>query len=411
MTASAKLLYAFSALLLAGTWAAAHFLWNSEPAFWLQPRSPDVLALGVLGISLGVAGLLLSGAHARLANRSTALPPMPVPLDELDPAASREMLLQVAAALKPRVEAASPDVVGILDDLLTSAINLGASDLHFQPLEAGTLVSFRVGGVLEEVITLPPPLHPPLVMRVKVLGRLVTYLTAKPQDGHLAFAGPRGQVDVRVSLLPTNHGEKVVLRVPRVGASVAGLPALGFTQALLARFLPLLAKPQGLIFIAGPTGSGKTTTIYAALAQIKNTRGETTSIASIEDPVEFDLPFISQTQVRPDTGLTFAHGLRSMLRQDPNVMMVGEIRDAETAAIALHAGLSGHLILTTVHADSAAGVFTRLIEMGVEPYALASASLGALSQRLVRALCPHCRRRELPTDVQETRLKKLGLTV
>jgi general secretion pathway protein E len=399
----ALLLYVLAAALVAAA------VYASGDAAWQLARSSDIEALAGLAAGLGVLGLVIgdrggSGAASRPVS-------VPISIEQLDPAASRERLLQVAAELKPSVEAEKPDIVAIVDALLNAAIKVGASDLHFQPLDAGTRVSFRIAGVLDELLTLPPALHAPLVMRVKVMGRLVTYVTGKPQDGHVTFGGPNGPIDVRVSLLPTNHGEKVVLRVPRAGVSIAGLDALGFTPALLARFLPLLARPQGLIFIAGPTGAGKTTTIYAALAHIKKVRGETTHIATIEDPVEFDLPFLSQTQVRPETGLTFAHGLRSMLRQDPNVMMVGEIRDAETAGIAIQAGLSGHLILTTVHAESAAGVFARLLEIGVEPYALASASVAALSQRLARALCPHCRKRGTPTPGQVDRLKQLGASV
>jgi general secretion pathway protein E len=399
---TALVLYVLAGALFAGA------VYMAGEAVWPLARSTDVEALAGLAAGLGVLGLFLGEGRVAVAPQSV---PSPVSIELLDPAATRELLLQVAAELKPAVEAEKPDIVAIVDSLLRAAIKVGASDLHFQPLDTGTLVSFRIAGVLDELLTMPPALHAPLVMRVKVMGRLVTYVTGKPQDGHVTFAGPNGPVDVRVSLLPTNHGEKVVLRVPRAGVTIAGLDALGFTPALLARFLPLLAKPQGLIFIAGPTGAGKTTTIYAALAHIKKVRGETTHISTIEDPVEFDLPFLSQTQVRPETGLTFAHGLRSMLRQDPNVMMVGEIRDAETAGIAIQAGLSGHLILTTVHADSAAGVFARLLEIGVEPYALASASVAALSQRLVRALCPHCRKRTAPSPPQLERLKKLGASL
>jgi general secretion pathway protein E len=394
--------------LLAGALVGAAVYVSGE-GVWQLAQSRDIEALAGAAAGLAALGLIIGD---RGASRGASAPPLgPVSIEQLDPAASREMLLQVAAEMRPTVEAEKPDVVAIVDALLGAAIRVGASDLHFQPLETGTRVSFRIAGVLDEVITVPAALHAPLVMRVKVMGRLVTYVSGKPQDGHLTFGGPNGPIDVRVSLLPTNHGEKIVLRVPRAGVSIAGLDALGFTPALLARFLPLLAKPQGLIFIAGPTGAGKTTTIYAALAHIKKVRGETTHISTIEDPVEFDLPFLSQTQVRPETGLTFAHGLRSMLRQDPNVMMVGEIRDAETAGIAIQAGLSGHLILTTVHAESAAGVFARLLEIGVEPYALASASIAALSQRLARALCPHCRRRVAPTPGQLERLQKLGTSV
>ena len=193
------------------------------------------------------------------------------------------------------------------------------------------------------------------------------------------------------------------------GIELPDLTSLGFPAPLFERYRATLARNQGLIFLTGPTGSGKTTTIYASLGHIKKTRGGTTQIATIEDPVEFDVPFLTQTQVNNEVGMTFAQGLRSILRQDPNVMMVGEIRDAETARIAVQAGLTGHLILTTVHADSSAGVFNRLIESGVEPFVLASASLASVSQRLVRALCPRCRAPAPASPDEEARLLQSGL--
>ena len=405
MSRGALLFYLVAAAAV-GVTAALH----GHEAVLAQARAPEVMALLGLAVGLGATALVASALEARAARRRAPRDVGPVQLELLDPAASREVILQVAEGLRPAVEAEQPDIIALVDALMRAALNLGASDLHLQPLESGSLVNFRIAGVLEEVLTLPPHLHAPVVNRVKVLGQLITY-ASRPQDGHLTASGPDGPVDVRVSLLPTNHGEKVVLRFAKARVQMPELKALGFTPRLLERFLPLLERQQGLIFITGPTGSGKTTTIYASLSHIKKQRGDTTHIASIEDPVEFDLPFISQTQVRPEAGLTFAQGLRSMLRQDPNVMMVGEIRDAETAGIALQAGLTGHLILTTVHAESAPGVFTRLLEIGVEPYALASASLAALSQRLVRALCPKCRRPGPPTPAQRARLEPLGVTV
>ncbi len=368
----------------------------------------DAQVLGVATFVLGLGGAVVGWRRRALVRQLTVSTVPQISLDALEPSAAREAILGLAAALRSAVDAEKPDIVLIFDTLLRGAIHLGASDLHFQPLDTGTRVSFRVGGVLEDVMTVPPAVHKPLVMRVKVLARLITYVSDKPQDGHLTVPSDAGPTDVRVSLLPTSHGEKVVLRIARAGVQIPGLEALGLTPALQHRFLPILKKPQGLIYFAGPTGSGKTTTIYAALGHIKKERGETIHIATIEDPVEFDVPFLTQTSVRPDAGLTFAQGLRSMLRQDPNVMMVGEIRDAETAGIAIQAGLSGHLILTTIHAESAAGVFARLIEMGVEPFVLASASLASVSQRLVRVLCPHCRRVGPPTQAQQDRLGALG---
>jgi general secretion pathway protein E len=248
--------------------------------------------------------------------------------------------------------------------MLGGAVRVAASDLHLHPLEAGTEVSLRVQGVLHHVVTLPREHHRQVVARLKVMAELTTFRTDRPQDGHFVWSGSGHPADLRISVMPTNHGERVVIRVANVGLTVPDLTRLGVPPALLDRLRALLARPQGIVFVTGPTGSGKTTTIYSALAHIKQARGETTQITTIEDPIEFDLPFLTQSQVRPDVGMTFAAGLRSILRQDPNVIMVGEIRDAETAHIAVQAGLTGHQIVTTVHADSAAGVFNRLIEMG-----------------------------------------------
>jgi general secretion pathway protein E len=250
-----------------------------------------------------------------------------------------------------------------------------------------------------------------LVRRLKILAQLVPYQTDTPQDGHVSLAGPEGEVDVRISVLPTNHGERVVLRFATRDAGLPRLPALGMPAELHERFAGLLQQPQGLILLTGPTGSGKTTTLYACLEHIHRSRGETTSIATIEDPIERSLPFLNQTEVRPRLGLTFAEGLRAALRQDPNVVMIGEVRDSETAEIAVRSGLTGHLILTTLHADSAAGVFARLIDAGVEPFLVASAVLASASQRLARALCPDCRQPAPPDELTLARLDSHGISV
>ncbi|MGC4119077.1 MAG: GspE/PulE family protein [Myxococcales bacterium] len=366
--------------------------------------------LGLLLVAGGgslVVGLSLLDKSKRVVQQAPAAAPMAVENVE-DPRAVRKALLRVSASLTRSLQGAEPDIVFFLDGVLRAAIQLQASDVHLQPLQTGTQVAFRVNGVIEDVITFDAALHKRVVMRVKVLARLVTYVSDRPQDGHLSIDIDGATTDVRVSLLPTNHGEKIVLRIGR-GRSVPELKTLGFPELVAPRFMGLLNKSQGLIFLTGPTGSGKTTTIYAALWHIKNTRGETTQIATIEDPIEYDLPFMTQTQVKPDAGLSFAQGLRSMLRQDPNVMMVGEIRDAETARIAIQAGLSGHLILTTIHAESAAGVFNRLIGMGVEPFLLASATVACVSQRLVRMLCPRCRHPIVPDAALTERFAQMKL--
>lgn len=323
----------------------------------------------------------------------------------------QERLADLRGQLRGLAAAKAPDVVQFVERMLGGAVRVGASDVHLHPLDAGTEIAFRVQGILHEVLTFPREHHKQLVARLKVMARLTTFHTDRPQDGHFVLAAAGGNpVDFRVSLLPTNHGERAVLRVANIGLALPDLAALGIPAALLERYRAMLTRPQGIVFLTGPTGSGKTTTIYGSLAHIKRSRGETTQIATIEDPIELDVPFLTQTQVKPDAGLTFAAGLRSILRQDPNVIMVGEIRDGETAHIAVQAGLTGHQIVTTVHADSAAGVFNRLIEMGVEPFLLASASLACLSQRLVRALCVHCRVLEAPSSDARARLDQAGIT-
>ena len=283
------------------------------------------------------------------------------------------------------------DVPAFVDELLRAAVAAEASDVHVKPTDLESRIAWRVRGELADVVAAPRPHHEMIVRRLKIMAQLVTYQTDLPQDGRFRLESERGAVDVRMSVMPTRHGEKVVLRLARAGHGLIVLDRLGMPRPLIESCRELLAERQGLIVLTGPTGCGKTTTLYAALAHIHEQRGATTSIASLEDPVEIDLPYLSQTQVDPASGLTFAASLRAVLRQDPNVLMIGEIRDAESAHIAIEAGLSGHLILTTLHAESTAGVFNRLIEMGVEPFLVSSSVLAALSQRLARRLCPECR--------------------
>jgi general secretion pathway protein E len=218
-------------------------------------------------------------------------------------------------------------------------------------------------------------------------------------------------VEARVSTLPTETGERIVLRFVRGALDVPDIDSLGFSPGVITGLKELLVRPQGILFLTAPVGSGKTTTLYAALSYIARTRGSTTSLVTLEDPIELELPFATQTQMHPKAGMTFASTLRSVLRQDPNVLMVGEIRDHETADITMQAGLTGHLILTTVHGDSAAGPFARIIDMNVEPFIIASASIGCLSQRLVRTLCIHCRKESPPEPLVKERFERLGAPI
>jgi general secretion pathway protein E len=406
-------------LLLAGV---ASFLYRHSPqgvspalklgAAYLQVAfSPLLLLSAGLALVLGVGARVVT-SYARRRPPPVAKRPALSPLEVVNEdvaIAVREMLVELGQYLRGVAAQPEPDIIVFMDALMDGAIRVGASDVHIHPLEAGTRIAFRVHGVLEEVLTIPREHHPRLINRIKVMAKLTLYKLDKPQDGHFPYSTQEGPADIRVSILPTNHGEAVALRIARTGVKLPRLAALGFPSTLLERYQQLLALPQGVIFVAGATGSGKTTSLYASLGYIKESRGELTRIASIEDPVEFDVPLFAQTQVNAEQGFTFAQGLRSVLRQDPNVIMVGEIRDPETARTAIQAGLSGHLILTTVHANSAAGVFNRLIEMGAEPFLLASATVATISQRLVRALCPHCRAPAPISPEDVVRLDAAGL--
>lgn len=373
--------------------------------------SPLIFLSAGLTVALAIGGGLVATAARRapppLAKRP-ALSPLEV-VNEDVAIAVREMLVELGQYLRTVASTPDPDIINFMNTLMDGAIRVGASDVHIHPLDAGTRIAFRVHGVLEEVLTFPREHHPRLINRIKVLAKLTLYKLDKPQDGHFPLSTQDGPADIRVSVLPTNHGEAVALRIARTGVQLPKLTALGFPGPLHEKFKHILGLPQGVIFVAGATGSGKTTSLYASLGYIKESRGDLTRIATIEDPVEFDVPLFAQTQVNAEQGFTFAQGLRSVLRQDPNVIMVGEIRDPETARTAIQAGLSGHLILTTIHANSASGVFNRLIEMGVEPFLLASATVATISQRLVRALCPHCRAPSPISPEEVARLDSVGL--
>jgi general secretion pathway protein E len=296
----------------------------------------------------------------------------------------------------------------LIDYLIAQAWNLGASDLHFTPVADGVGIQLRIDGILYDLARFPRDVQESVLIRLKILSRLNVYKRDVPQDGRISVSGEK-PIDIRVSTLPTIHGEKAVLRFLRKGGRLLGLDDLGLDEATLGRYSELIARPQGTVLVTGPTGSGKTTTIYASLEAVKRRGGANLNIVTIEDPVEYEVGFLNQTQVNDEVGLTFAKGLRSLLRQDPNVILVGEIRDRETADIAMHAGLTGHLIFSTVHAESSAGVFARLLNMGIEPYILASATSCVIGQRLLRKLCQACRRETRPTAYQLEQLARLGV--
>ncbi len=274
-------------------------------------------------------------------------------------------------------------IIRLLNALLFQAVKEGASDIHIEPYEQHLAVRFRVDGVLRQVMTPPRALAPLVISRVKVMARLDIAEKRVPQDGRITLRIGGRPVDVRVSTLPSGHGERVVLRLLDKQGGRLDLTELGMEPKILKRVERLIRRPHGILLVTGPTGSGKTTTLYAMLSRLNE---QSRNIMTVEDPIEYDLPGIAQTQVNPKVELTFARGLRAILRQDPDIVMVGEIRDLETAEIAVQASLTGHLVLSTLHTNSAVGAVTRLVDMGVEPFLLSSSLIGILAQRLVRKL-------------------------
>jgi general secretion pathway protein E len=282
-----------------------------------------------------------------------------------------------------------PEMGTLVNCILRDAVAAEASDIHIEPWESTLVVRVRLGGVLQELAHLPLDLMDKLAGRFKVMANLVSYQTDLPQEGHAPTDEDIG-VELRVSVFPTVRGEKIVVRIFDPHNRSFDLGGLGFEDATLQALYQMLAHPNGLVLLTGPTGSGKTTVIYAALTYLVNQHGPTISISTVEDPVEFALPMVSQAQINPAREFTYPRALRSLMRQDPEVIMIGEIRDPETANIAVQAGLTGHLVISTIHAGSTAGVFARLINMELEPFLLASAVVGVLGLRLIRLNCPGC---------------------
>jgi general secretion pathway protein E len=278
-------------------------------------------------------------------------------------------------------------IVRMLNALLTQAARDGASDIHIEPYERHSSVRFRVDGGLREVVRPNRALHAALISRLKVMAELDISEKRLPQDGRISLRIGTRAMDVRVSTLPGAHGERAVLRLLDKSGAKLTLEAIGMPPVLLGQIKKLAAQPHGILLVTGPTGSGKTTTLYALLSQLDAAR---TNILTVEDPIEYELPGIGQTQVNVKIDMSFAKALRAILRQDPDVIMIGEIRDFETAQIAIQASLTGHLVLATLHTNDAASAITRLADMGVEPFLLSSSLLGVLAQRLVRKVCPAC---------------------
>ena len=297
-------------------------------------------------------------------------------------------------------------IVKLLDDIIQGAVNSGASDIHIEPQFPEMAVRYRVDGILHDIMTIPKQAEALIVSRVKVLANMDITESRRPQDGHIRVDKEGREYDIRVSTVLTVNGENVVMRILDKGSLLLGLDRLGLSGRDAQVFSSLITKPYGMILVTGPTGSGKTTTLYAVLNQIDSL---SRNVITIEDPVEYRLERITQIQVDAASNMTFASGLRTMLRQDPDIVMVGEIRDAETAQIAVQAALTGHLVLSTLHTNDASSVVTRLIDMGVEPFLIASTLIGALAQRLCRRICPECKEEYEPVAEEQEFLKSQGL--
>lgn len=291
-------------------------------------------------------------------------------------------------------------IIRMINALLTQAAREGASDIHIEPFESASVVRFRVDGTLRDVVRPKKALHGALISRIKIMAQLDIAEKRLPQDGRITLRVGGRPVDVRVSTLPTGHGERAVLRLLDKEAGRLDLAKLGMERDTLASFDALIRQPHGIVLVTGPTGSGKTTTLYSTLKQLAT---EEVNVCTIEDPIEMVEPAFNQMQIQGSIDLSFADGVRALLRQDPDIIMIGEIRDLETAEMAIQAALTGHLVLSTLHTNDAPSAITRLLDLGVPPYLINATLLGVMAQRLARTLCPHCRQ-PVPLDDESARI-------
>ncbi len=359
---------------------------------WISPSTPATAVAEVARNFGAVDVRVLDAAQLNDAiNRAYALQDGRAAqvVGEIEGEVDLSRLMQEIPAIEDLLESVDDaPIIRMINALLTQATREGASDIHIEPFENSSVVRLRIDGTLRDIVRPNKALHAALISRIKIMAKLDIAEKRLPQDGRITLRVGGRAIDVRVSTLPTGHGERAVLRLLAKDGERLNLTALGMAADTLGKFDELIANPHGIVLVTGPTGSGKTTTLYAALVRLATSA---TNIMTVEDPIEYDLAGIGQTQVHDRIGMSFARALRSILRQDPDIIMIGEIRDLETAQIAVQASLTGHLVLATVHTNDAASTVTRLTDMGVEPYLLASSLLGVLSQRLVRCLCPHCR--------------------
>ena len=377
-------------------------LWGPQPTDYQQlmgGQYAPLLRAVLLGL-VGIAGVLSLAEWLWVAQKIEGA----VDYDGAQTQRVRSALVDIRQRTEAFLLGKEANISEALDELLRGALLLCASDMHLSPRKDEFVVTYRVDGTLHHLLATSPDIGLRIGSRIKVISKLDPY-ARRPQDGSLRRKIGRIDLEARVSCLPANFGERLVLRMVRTNEKMRPLEGLGFDVPVTTKLASLLQKSQGIIYVSGPVGSGKTTTLYSSLEHLHQTRGETTSLVSLEDPIERQLPYVTQTEIRPEVGLGFPDALRSALRQDPGALMVGEVRDAKTAEIATQAGLTGHLILTTLHVRSAAGTFSRLLDMGIEPVLLADSCAGALAQRLLRLLCDDCKK---PAAADEATLAALA---
>ncbi|HWK71448.1 MAG TPA: type II secretion system ATPase GspE [Burkholderiaceae bacterium] len=370
------------ALIQTGTAGAALTISERTPAWALAEIRRHHGSLPLREVSDEELDTLLAAAYAQTGDAAEIVD---AAANEIDLDRLMQDMPEIEDLLETRDDA---PIIRMINALFTQAARDGASDIHIEPFETHSVVRYRVDGTLRDIVSPRRALHNALVSRIKIMASLDIAEKRQPQDGRIALRVGGRPIDVRVSTLPTGHGERAVLRLLDKEAGRLQLERLGMAADVLEGLDALVRRPHGIFLLTGPTGSGKTTTLYAALGRLD---ASTTNILTVEDPIEYDLPGIGQTQVNVKINLTFASALRAILRQDPDVIMIGEIRDLETAQIAVQASLTGHLVLATLHTNDAVSAVTRLIDMGVEPFLLASTLQGVLAQRLVRKLCTHCK--------------------
>ncbi|HUQ74113.1 MAG TPA: type II secretion system ATPase GspE [Burkholderiales bacterium] len=363
---------------------------------WVTPTTPP-MAIGEVRRALGreIQPHLVPQEEFDAALRAAYSDPQSQAasiVDEVQDEADLGRLMQDLPEVEDLLEARhDAPIIRMLNALFSQAVNEGASDVHVEPFESYSVVRYRVDGVLRDIVRPRRALHAALVSRIKIMANLDIAEKRLPQDGRIVLRLGGRPIDVRVSTLPTGHGERAVMRLLDKERGRLEPESLGMSPAVLASFDELVKQPHGIVLVTGPTGSGKTTTLYAMLSRLD---AASTNVMTVEDPIEYDLPGVGQTQVNPRIEMSFARALRAILRQDPDVIMIGEIRDQETAQIAVQASLTGHLVLATLHTNDSVSAITRLLDMGIEPFLLSSSMLGILAQRLVRKLCPECRKQD-----------------